>query len=61
MGFSPSRSCAAEPDVYNAITKLKPGQITEIIPVSDDAGPNRKVMGYAIYKLIAASLPGSAN
>jgi len=44
--------------VYNAIAKLKPGQITETLPVYDSAGPSRHTVGYAIYKLISREPAG---
>jgi peptidyl-prolyl cis-trans isomerase SurA len=44
-------------DLFNAINRLKQGEITEIIPVYN-AGPNHRVMGYAIYKLIAREPAG---
>ena len=39
MGFVPESHCAADPEVYNAISKLKPGQITDILPVYDGPAP----------------------
>ncbi|MFZ1083767.1 MAG: peptidylprolyl isomerase, partial [Terracidiphilus sp.] len=44
-------------DLFNAVSRLKQGEITDIIPVYN-AGPNRRVMGYAIYKLIAKEPAG---
>jgi peptidyl-prolyl cis-trans isomerase SurA len=58
MGFWPETQLRAEPDVYSAVSKLKPGEITDILPVYDNAGPNRRAMGYAIYKLIAREPAG---
>jgi peptidyl-prolyl cis-trans isomerase SurA len=58
MGFIPESTLRGEPDVYAAIGKLKPGQITEILPVFDNAGPGRRAMGYAIYKLISREPAG---
>jgi peptidyl-prolyl cis-trans isomerase SurA len=46
------------PDVYNSIGKLKPGQITEVLPVYDGPGPGHHVVGYAIYELIAREPAG---
>ncbi|MGB8261902.1 MAG: peptidylprolyl isomerase [Terracidiphilus sp.] len=46
------------PDVYNAIAKLKPGQITEVIPRVEMNGSARRVGGYAIYKLISREAAG---
>jgi peptidyl-prolyl cis-trans isomerase SurA len=44
---------AATAEVYDAITKLKPGQFTEVLPVNGGPAPSRKPIGYAIYKLIS--------
>jgi peptidyl-prolyl cis-trans isomerase SurA len=53
MGFISESQLHSNADVYNAIGKLKPGEITGIIPVYNGAGPGRKAVAYAIYKLIA--------
>ncbi len=58
MGFWGETQLRAQPDVYSAISKLKQGQITDILSVYDSAGPGRKMMGYAIYKLIAREPAG---
>jgi peptidyl-prolyl cis-trans isomerase SurA len=59
MGFVAESQMHADPDVYNAITKLKAGQITEILPLLDEQ--SKKVMGYAIYKLIAREPAGQRD
>jgi peptidyl-prolyl cis-trans isomerase SurA len=56
MGFVAESALHSEPEVYAAINKLKPGQITEILPVED--GRTRRTIGYAIYKLIAREPAG---
>jgi len=59
MGFLPETQLHADQDVYSAISKLKPGEITDVITVY--AGPGghvRQAMGYAIYKLIAKEPAG---
>ncbi len=53
MGFITETQLRGEADVYAATMKLKPGQITDSLPIYDSAGPNHKVIGYAIYKLIS--------
>ena len=53
MGFITETQLHGEPDVYAATMKLKPTQITDSLPIYDGAGPNHKVIGYAIYKLIS--------
>jgi peptidyl-prolyl cis-trans isomerase SurA len=53
LGFvfeSPLRS--TYPDVFAAISKLKPGQITENLPITSGEGAGRKTVGYAIYLFI---------
>ncbi len=58
MGFVPESTLRAEPELYNDIAKLKPGQITDIIPVYDTSSPGRKVIGFAIYKLLGREVAG---
>ncbi|WP_334268172.1 SurA N-terminal domain-containing protein [Edaphobacter sp. HDX4] len=56
IGFVSESQMKADPSVYSAITKLKPGQITEILPVLDVQ--TRRPVGYAIYKLISREPAG---
>jgi peptidyl-prolyl cis-trans isomerase SurA len=49
---------AASPEVYDAISKLKPGQFTDILPLNGGPVHNPKPIGYAIYKLISRDAPG---
>jgi peptidyl-prolyl cis-trans isomerase SurA len=57
MGFVSESQLRGDPDVYAAIAKLKPGQITDILPVF--GAPNSKqAVGYAIYKLIDREVAG---
>jgi peptidyl-prolyl cis-trans isomerase SurA len=46
------------PDVYNAVTKLRPGQISDSLPLYDGPAPNHKVIGYAVYKLLSREAAG---
>jgi peptidyl-prolyl cis-trans isomerase SurA len=49
----------ATAEVYDAITKLKPGQFTDVLPFyNGGTAPNHKPVGYAIYKLISKDAPG---
>jgi peptidyl-prolyl cis-trans isomerase SurA len=48
----------ASPEVYDAITKLKPGQFTEVLPFSGGNPSTRKPAGYAIYRLISKEAAG---
>ena len=57
MGFAPESQLRADPSVYAAITALKPGQITPILPLHESPTSNA-VMGYVIYKLIAVEPAG---
>ena len=50
MGFVAESSLKTDPEVFAAISKLKPDQFTDVLPVLD---PSRKVIGYAIYKLLS--------
>jgi peptidyl-prolyl cis-trans isomerase SurA len=56
MGFVSESQLRSDPDVYGAISKLKPGQITDILPVF--GGPSKQAVGYAIYKLIDREVAG---
>ena len=50
MGFIPESSLRSQAAVFAAISRLQPGQMTEVIPLMP-AGA-RSPAGYAIYKLI---------
>jgi peptidyl-prolyl cis-trans isomerase SurA len=60
MGFVPESQLhqLASPEVYDAISKLKPGQFTDVLPVNNGPVPTRKPIGYAIYKLLSKDAPG---
>lgn len=47
-----------DPEIYSVITKLKPGQYTDVLPVYDNPGPSHHVVGYAIYQLITREPAG---
>jgi len=51
LGFIYESQLRAEPEVFNAIAKLKAGQFTETLPIARGDGPGRKTIGYAIYQL----------
>lgn len=57
MGFVRESQIKGDPEVYEAVGKLKPGQFTDALPVYA-AGPGRKVAGYAIYELISREPAG---
>jgi peptidyl-prolyl cis-trans isomerase SurA len=50
---------ATDPQTYTAITKLKPGETTEILPLLD--AQTHKPAGYAIYKLISKESAGQRD
>ncbi len=56
MGFVQESQMKGDPTTYAEITKLKPGQMTGIIPLLDAA--TRKAVGYSIYKLISREPAG---
>jgi peptidyl-prolyl cis-trans isomerase SurA len=58
MGFVAESQLRADAEVYDAINKLKPDQITDVLPVYDNNGPTHKIAGYAIYKLISREPAG---
>ncbi len=58
MGFARESQLKADPPLYDAISKLKPEQFTDVITVYDDTVPGHKIAGYAIYKLISREPAG---
>jgi peptidyl-prolyl cis-trans isomerase SurA len=58
MGFIRESQLHGDPEVYNAISKLKPGQITDVLPVYAGAPTGRRTVGYAIFKLISREPAG---
>ena len=56
MGFVSETQLHADPQIYQAITRLKAGEITEIIPLLD--GATKKPVGYSIYKLLSRDPAG---
>ncbi|MGA9061589.1 MAG: SurA N-terminal domain-containing protein [Terracidiphilus sp.] len=58
MGILRESQLRSDPVVYDAISKLKPDQFTDFLPVYDSSGPGHKVAGYAIYKLISRQPAG---
>jgi peptidyl-prolyl cis-trans isomerase SurA len=58
MGFIAESALKGDPQVFDALNKLKPGQFTDVLPISDGAGPGHKVIGYAIYRLLSRDPAG---
>jgi peptidyl-prolyl cis-trans isomerase SurA len=50
---------ATDPQTFAAITKLKPGETTEILPLPD--AQSHKPAGYSIYKLLSKEPPGQRD
>ncbi len=61
MGFVGESVLRTQPDVYNAISKLKPGEITDIIPVYDSPGAGKHLKGFVIYKLFSREPAGQRD
>lgn len=58
MGFISESQLHGDPDAYNAISKLKPGQVTDVMPQFQNTPAGRKAIGYVIYKLIDKQAAG---
>jgi peptidyl-prolyl cis-trans isomerase SurA len=56
MGFVPESFLKSDPEVYAAISKLEPGQITSVLPITQDA--SKQPVAYIIFKLIAIEPAG---
>lgn len=56
MGFVAEKVMAGDPAVYAAVMKLKPGQVTDIIPTFDPT--TRKPVAFSVYKLISKEPAG---
>jgi peptidyl-prolyl cis-trans isomerase SurA len=56
MGFHYESEMRPDPSVYAAITKLKAGQVTDILPLLD--AQTKKPAGYTVYKLISREPAG---
>jgi peptidyl-prolyl cis-trans isomerase SurA len=59
MGFHYESEMRGDPTVYAAVTKLKPGEVTPILPLLD--GQTKKPVGYAIYKLLSREPAGQRD
>jgi peptidyl-prolyl cis-trans isomerase SurA len=49
----------ADPAIFSAITKLKPGEVTDILPIIDPQA--KKPVGYVTYKLLSRDPPGQRD
>ncbi len=59
MGFVAESQMHADPAIYSAVTALKAGGNTDILPILDEG--TKKSMGYAIYKLISREPAGQRD
>jgi peptidyl-prolyl cis-trans isomerase SurA len=59
MGFVGESQMHADPAIFAAVTKLKAGEVTEILPLLD--GQTKRPVGYAIYKLLSRDPPGQRD
>jgi len=57
MGSIKESDLQQNPQVFSAVSKLKPGGVTDIIPFPDPADP-KKVGGFAIFQLISKDPAG---
>jgi peptidyl-prolyl cis-trans isomerase SurA len=55
MGFVAESALHSDVEAFNAISKLKPGEISDILTIYDNG---HRAVGYAIYKLIAREQAG---
>jgi peptidyl-prolyl cis-trans isomerase SurA len=59
MGFVGESQLHADLAIFAAVSKLKTGEVTEILPLLD--GQTKKPVGYAIYKLLSRDPPGQRD
>ncbi len=55
MGSIPESALKSDLNVFNAVSKLKPGQITDVVPMVNAA---HNIIGYAVYKLLGHEAAG---
>ena len=58
MGFVSESQLHSDPEIYGAVGKLKPGQVTDVLPLYEQTPSGKKAVGYAIYKLIDKQAAG---
>ncbi len=59
MGFFQESQLRSDMTVYDAVAKLKPGQITDVLPLLDPT--TRKPIGYSIYRLMDREAAGQRD
>ena len=55
MGMISESQLRTNPEIYTAVSKLKPGETSPPLPMSD---PNKRVLGYSIIRLISKEPAG---
>jgi len=60
MGFFSESQLRSDADLFNALSKLTPGHVTDIIPVPEGPG-SKRIIGYAIFKLVSREPAGQRN
>jgi peptidyl-prolyl cis-trans isomerase SurA len=60
-GLVPESALHTDLDAYNEISKLKPGQFTDVLPIYDSPSPGHHIIAYAIYKLIGHEPAGQRD
>ena len=58
MGFVSESQLHSDLEIYGAVGKLKPGQVTDVLPLYEQTPGGKKAVGYAIYKLIDKQAAG---
>ncbi|MFZ0661148.1 MAG: SurA N-terminal domain-containing protein [Acidobacteriaceae bacterium] len=58
MGIISDSQLKSDPQVYAAISKLTPGQVTGVLPLYENTPVGKKQVGYTIYKLIDKEAAG---
>lgn len=58
MGFVSESQLHADAEVYAAINKLRPGQVTDILPLYENTPNGKKAVGYQVFKLIDKQAAG---
>ena len=56
MGFVLESQLRGDQQAFDAINKLKPGHVTDVLPIID--GQSRRTVGYTIYRLISREPAG---
>jgi peptidyl-prolyl cis-trans isomerase SurA len=59
MGFIPESQLKSDASVFASLSKLKPGQFTDVIAIYENPNaPQKKAAGYVIYELLAREPAG---